>query len=166
MTFQIQVQDGRRIPAPITAQHFDTILEAFNSYQQGLKVLFQGVGIFDRSEKLLKFEFIEHMSLLDPLDIDARLDELRSLQDGWLEGKGVAPSSTGLEWFSSAFNLGYLDDLPLPYLYPTVEGNIQAEWSLKPHEISLEVDLESHAAEWHGLHLISDAETVRELDLD
>ena len=58
--------------------------------------------------------------MLDPLDVPARLDELRGMQDGWLEGDGKAPPHSGLDWLSGAFaKRGYPDDIPLPYTYPT-----------------------------------------------
>ena len=47
--------------------------------------------------KLVRFDSIEHINTLDALDplnplntldIGARVDELRALKDGWLEGEG------------------------------------------------------------------------------
>ena len=32
----------------------------------------------------------EHVTPLDPLDVEIRLKELAQLQDGWLDGKGRA----------------------------------------------------------------------------
>lgn len=96
----------------------------------------------------------------------ARLEELRGLQDGWLDGKGTAPPDEGLDWLADAFGRHFPDDLPLPFLYPTAEGGIQAEWSPKPHEITIEIDLASHKGEWHGLNMDTDVEESRDLNLD
>ncbi len=41
--------------------------------------------------------------------------------------------------------------LPLPYLYPTVEGGVQAEWSINQWEISLEIDLLQRRAQYQAL---------------
>lgn len=166
MTFQIQLVDGRRVRSPIPTQHLDTILEAFQGYQAGTRVLLQGVGKFDRSQRLQAFESLEHISMLHPRDVPARLDELRSLQDGWLEGKGVALPDDGLDWLSAAFDQHFPDDLPLPLVFPTAEGGVQAEWSIKPYELSLEIDLTKHAGDWHGLNLQSDVDTTKQLNLD
>ena len=103
---------------------------------------------------------------LDPLDIRGRLDELRRLEDGWLDGVGIAPGSDELEWLAAGFDRHYPDDLPLPYLYPTVEGGVRVEWSLSDFEISLEVNLVTHRANWHHLNLETQADDTRELDLD
>jgi hypothetical protein len=54
-----------------------------------------------------------------PVDVPSRIDELRGLEAGWLDGYGKAPSQEGLNWFSNAFENRYPDDLALPYIYPT-----------------------------------------------
>lgn len=108
---------------------------------------------------------MEQLSRLDPLDIRCRLDELRRLEDGWLDGDGTAPGSDELEWLATCFDHLYPDDLPLSFIYPTPGGGVQAEWSLSDCEISLEVNLVARRADWHRLDLETDANYVRGLDL-
>lgn len=165
MTFEVQLIDGRKVRAPMAAQHVDAILEAFNGYKSRTRVLLQGIGRFSRNDRLLGFESIEHVSILDPLDIPARLDELRLLQPGWLEGQGQPPSQEGLDWLSLTFSQQYPDDLLLPFLYPTAEGGIQAEWSLAGTEVTFEIDLASHVGQWHALNMDAAVEETRELNL-
>ncbi|MFG0307259.1 MAG: hypothetical protein ACF8Q5_13700 [Phycisphaerales bacterium JB040] len=165
LTFQIQLPDGRKVPSPMTEPHVDTILEAFNGFRTGVRVLLEGIGRRTRTGKLERIESIEHMSLLDPLDVMARLDELRSLKNGWLEGIGTAPDPDGLDWLAAAFETQYSDDLPLPYLYPTEDGGVRAEWPFDNTEASLDIDLLSKRAIWHDLNLETDAEETQELDL-
>lgn len=88
---------------------------------------------------------------MDPLDIGARLDDLRVLKDGWLDGAGIALPSAGLDWLTGAFEELYPDDVPLPYLYPTESGGVRAEWSLEGFEVSLEIDLSGKVGEWDSL---------------
>lgn len=166
MTFEIQLIDGRKVRAPMATQHLDTILEAFNGYKDGSRVHIQGVGKFNRNERLQGLESIEQITLLDPLDIPARLDELRSLQDGWLDGKGVAPSTAGLDWLANAFDSKYPEDLPLPFVYPTADGGVRAEWSMEPYELSLEIDLSKKTGAWHQLKMDTDEEDARSLNLE
>jgi len=166
MTFHIQLNDARKVGAPIAAQHIDTIIKAFDGYKTGVRVLLKGIGRFDRNEKLLGFESIEHISILDALDIPARLDELRLLEDGWLEGHGKSLSREGLDWMSQAIGRYYPDDLPLPFLYPTEEGGIQVEWSKGPNEATLEVDLSTHSGLWHRLNMDTDVENLQPFNLD
>ena len=103
---------------------------------------------------------------LHPRDVPARLDELRTLQDGWYEGEGVAPSHEGLDWLSDAFECCYPDDAPLPYTYPTPEGGISMEWSVENSEAMLEIDIDAHSAEWHWFDRDSDDESERTLNMD
>jgi hypothetical protein len=166
MTFTLQLITGPRVSAAVGSQHVQSILEAFNGYRAGAKVALQGVARFNRYNRLQSVETVEHISLLDPNDVAARLDEFRSLRTGWLDGRGIAPAPEQLDWLGRKFEAHYPDFLPLPYLYPTAEGGVQAEWSLQPYEVSLEVALDTHAAEWHSLNLDDGGEIAQELDLD
>jgi hypothetical protein len=166
MMFEIQLPDGRKVKAPIAPQHRDTILDAFNGYQEKRKVLIQGVGVVNRTGRLMRFDSIEHVNELDPLDVGARLDELRLLEDGWMEGGGRAPSKDGLAWLEDAFKLRYPEDTKNPHLYPTPEGDLRAEWSNDRWDISLVIRLSDKSGMWHALDLQSDAEETRDLNLD
>lgn len=165
-TFKLQLLNGHTFTIPIPDPHIDTILKAFNGYRQDTRVLLKGIGKYDRQNRLVGVELFEHISLLDPLDIPARLDEFRDMKEGWLEGEGVAPSLEGLDWLAAGFDRYFPDGLPLPYLYPTPEGGVQAEWSLSENEISLEIDLVTHQGAWHRLEMNTHADDVQELKLD
>lgn len=165
LRFQVQLADGRKITAPMAEPHIDAILEAFNGYRAGQRMLLQGIGTMTRGGHLERIESIEHMSLLDPLDVTSRLDELRRLRDGWLEGVGRAPAAEGLDWLASAFDAFYPDDAPLPYLYPTEEGGVRAEWAAGDVEASAQIDLAAKQAQWHELNLGTDEVSSRALDL-
>lgn len=165
MTFEVQLFDGRKVRAPIAPQHLDTIIEAFVGYKNGIRVLINGVGRFNRSETLQGFESIEHISTLEPLDVRARLEELSELQGGWLEGGGKVPSVENIEWLSRAFEEFFPDELPLPHIYPTEQGGVQAEWTLGTNEISVEVDFSNRTAVLHNLDMKSDSDDTQELDL-
>lgn len=165
MTYTIQLADGRRINAPIDAQHLDTIIEVFNGYHSGKRLQVQGIGRFNRKGRLVRIETIQHVSILDPLDVGARLDEFRQLKDGWLEGYGKAPAKAGLDWLSKAFDDYFPDHLPFPYLYPTENGGIQAEWSLQGYELSCEFNLETKSGQWHMLDTDTGQDEITDLDL-
>ncbi len=110
------------------------------------------------------------------LDIKRRLAELRDLEDGWADGMqnvrdwgsgfGKAPSHDGLDWLAAQFERFYPDDAPHPYLYPTPEGGVQAEWSLGDIESSLEIDIDAHTAEWFCTDLSTDFLEERVVNLD
>ena len=103
---------------------------------------------------------------LHPLDITLQLDDFRDMQDGWLDGDGFAPSHAGIDWLIGMFSQHYLHELPLPHIYPTPQGGIRAEWSLSHNEVSIEIDLQNHTAEWHLLNVNTHQSEIQELNLD
>jgi hypothetical protein len=59
-------------------------MESAKDYRKGAKIHLQGLGIRNRHGKLLRIESIESSSVLEPLDIHARLEELRQLKEASL----------------------------------------------------------------------------------
>ena len=100
-----------------------------------------------------------------PLDVATQMADLARLEDGWLDGEGNAPDREGLAWLADRFERCWPRDLPSPYLYPTPEGGVLAEWSLPPYEASIEVDLGARTGEWHALNLETDAADTRSCSL-
>lgn len=166
MTFQIQLMGGQKIDTVMDEQHRETILEVFNRYDDKGQAWVRGIGKYDRQERLVKIELVEEIVALDPLDVTSRLEELRSLQDGWLDGEGRAPNSEGLEWLEAQFEQRFPTDLPLPHLYPTHEGGIRAEWSEGDNVVVLETNIDSHSASWLWFDRRSDSEDERDLNLE
>lgn len=109
-------------------------------------------------------ETTENISLLSSLAISVQMDQLTQLKDGWLDGQGIAPDPDMLNWLSSEFDSNYHPDLPLPYLYPTADGGVQAEWTGNNWEISLEINLKNKKAEFLAVNLIS--KEVQEKDMN
>jgi hypothetical protein len=165
--FRLVRLDGTQVTAPLSEPHIETVLEAVNSYATGQKVRVRvyASGRFDRDRKLKGIEVVDQVVVIDPLDVRARVEELRSLRHGWLDGKGLAPSSAALDWIASAFEERYPDELRLPYLFPTPAGRVLAEWSLGPWSLSLGIDPAAKRGEWHALNINTDDEVERELDL-
>jgi hypothetical protein len=99
-------------------------------------------------------------------DFTTRLTELRTLKDGWLEGEGLAPDPAGLDWLAGMFEKCFPDDDPVPYIYPTPEGMVQAEWSFYPNDIGMVIDPKAHRGEMYCLNLKTGKDRVDTLDLD
>ena len=176
MTFELQQIHGSKITGRMNHQHLDTIVEAFGGYQNGTRVYIDGIGKYNQENRLLSLESLEQVNFLDPLDVPARLDEMRNLSDGWAEGMqplnadrspaSRAPRHEGLDWLSEVFEQIYPEELSNPYAYPTPEGGVQVEWSIAPHEATLEINLEEKTGEWHSINLDSNESTLEEIRLD
>ena len=165
-TFHIRLADGTKAKAPLTGQNYDDVMKASLAYRKRQWVRIAGVCQYTEGGRLRGIETVQHLSLLDRLDVNVRVEELKLLRPGWLEGSGVVPDRAGLDWLAVALGEFYPDDLPLPHLYPTVEGLVRAEWSMDGSEASLEIDLASHRAAWHSLNLDDDTEQTADLLLD
>ena len=163
--FCLRLNDGNRIESPIQVEHLDVILEALREHQSGTKVFVEGIGKFDRRNRLVELVSVEHMNILDAMDVSARIDEFRILRDGWFEGKGKAFTSASLDWLTQQFESYIPDDLPLPFLYPTGDGGVQAEWSILGTEITLDIDLQKKTGFWHVLNMESNLDEAREIPL-
>ncbi len=163
--FEFWPTGGSKIPVSLPDSHRETLVEAFNGFWDGAKISLTGQGIVTGDGKLVSLESIQSVRLLAPLDMDAQLDDLRILRDGWLDGDGTAPDRAGLDWFSATFAHLYPPDLPPPYLYPTPTGGLQAEWSVHGCEMDLEVDLKTHVGSWDETGP-GDHTYALELDLD
>lgn len=157
-TFTIRLPGGQEVQGPLSPEHRDTILDAQRDALTGVRVAVRGVGRFNRSNKLVEFVEVEDVTTLDPLDVSARIDELKLLRAGWLDGGGKALDPTALDQLASAFTTHYPDGLPLPYTFPTEHGNIQFEWRLGDAEPEIEIDLITLRGEW-----LSDDEATIEL---
>lgn len=158
-SFEMELSNGTKVKAELSDLYQAAILEAFGNYNSGHDeyVLIQGILRKDRDNHLKCFESIEHVTPLDPLDVILRLEKLSELKDGWLDGDGHAPVSEQLDWLAAAFDQYFDADLPLPYLYPTTEGGVQAEWSLNEWAASLEIDLGSRRGTFQALNLKDNA---------
>ena len=163
--FVIKLADGTEVPGSMAGDHYDKVIEATSGYRKGSKLFLQGTGVRDRQGKLVRIETIEYSDVLDPLDINARLDEMRVLKDGWLDGVGTAPDPKGLDWLEASAQEYFTDTLPKPRIYPAPEGTISLEWSIDTRSASLEIDLGEKSGYWHVTDLSTKQSTNETLNL-
>lgn len=164
--YEVQLADGTALSGDLQPTIIDQLKNAHGAYGTGKDewLLLQCTVRKDRSNKIKAIVSVESAAPLEALDVPLRLGELAQLEDGWLDGKGYAPPKDGLEWFSRTFENLYSPVLPLPHVYPTPEGGIQAEWDLGEWSVSLETDLRTQKAEFQALNLSS--KECRDLDID
>ena len=82
-------------------------------------------------------------------DIGALFGKLERLQDGWFDGSGKAPDKKGLGKFASLMALFFPDNIPLPAIVPTPEGNLLLEWQGRGAP-SVDVELATMQAYFHA----------------
>ena len=101
------------------------------------------------------------------MDVATQLEELKVLQDGWLNGEGYAYTDYALDSLAAHYEQYYpAEDAPTPYIYPSPDKDVvRAEWRIGSRDISLDIDLMSGLLSYyHCLDL--DTEQSEEADLD
>lgn len=144
-TLTFKLINGRKVSGTYVKEVKEQAIAALGGYGEFL-VLIDGVVVRDQSDQIKTIEDISRIEFLDSLDVPARIEELALLQDGWFDGEGVAPSKDALVWFAHTWIAHWADNLPLPYLYPTPAGGLQAEWSLDTVSTLVEIDLANRDA--------------------
>ncbi|KUZ65261.1 hypothetical protein WI38_11230 [Burkholderia ubonensis] len=146
-TFMLHALSGERVTAAYLPEIGNTVIDSLKAYDQGGRVLVTGTTVRDGADRLLRLETVSRVDPLDPLDVAWRLDELANLSQGWMDGEGERLSAEGLRWLSAAWESMWTE-LPLPYLYPTLTGGVEAEWSAGASQASLSIDFDSKHGMW------------------
>ena len=163
--FVIKLADGTEVSGPMAGDHYDNIIEATKDYRKGAKIFLQGIGTRNRQGKLIRIDSIENSSVLEPLDIHARLEELRLLKQGWLDGEGEPFDPAGMDWVESSVRDYYTPGTPLPSIFPSPDGQLVFQWRTANASATLEIDLGGRTGYWHVLNLKTKADSDEDLDL-
>jgi hypothetical protein len=141
-TFQIETDYGN-IKCPLTENVKETAFIAFNEYKNRTYISLKGTAIYNWNDKIQEVNEIESMDVLDPLDVSLRISNLLKLEDNWYEGHGKSLNKEHLTNFDNLFNSYFDNKLPLPAIFPKIDGNIQLEWKKDSKNIVLDVNLNS-----------------------
>jgi hypothetical protein len=129
------------VPAPLDEVTFAPAKDVLEPNGEGPPVRISGVGVFDTERGLIRLDSIHDVNVLDdPEDLallDDRLDQLASLEAGWLDGDGVPPDGVVIARARRILADLMSFEVPRPRVFPTAEGGVQAEWTVDSHEISV-----------------------------
>ncbi len=112
---------------------------------------------FRKNNRIIEMECAVDVRQSDVLDCGKMLAEIAELKDGWYDGKGKAFDKRRLAKLAELFHTNYSLEQQ-PYLYPTLDGTIQAEWDVGRWRVSLEIEPSSMQGDYYALNLDSDAE--------
>lgn len=168
-SFEIRVGPHERVPVRSSRLFF---AEVVRSLQRDTPVRVCGTGVFDAEGQLLRVAQASDVSPAEEGDVasgrpgcnipvDEQIASLQGLSDGWCDGAGARFEQSALTWTAKLLR-GITEgfSLPTPYVYPTPEGKVRAEWSRPTWEISTELDPAHKTAEVHAVRL--DADETRE----
>ena len=84
----------------------------------------------------------------DAGDIPRRLAELAALPPGWVNGEGRPLPDGAVPWLADWLQARAAEGMPVPYLYLTEEGDLQAELDVGRLGVEMTMGPESRRAEW------------------
>jgi hypothetical protein len=160
-TFQIESDLGS-IKCPLTENVKTTVFTAFNEYKNKTYISLKGTALFNWNDKIQEVCEIESMDVLDSLDVSLRIFNLLKLENNWYEGQGKALNKENLTKFSNLFNSYFDNKLPLPAIFPKLDGNIQLEWKKDNKNIVLDIDIASFKSEFFYYNDNSDSDEREE----
>lgn len=106
------------------------------------------------------------MTQLNLQNLKARVDELGELDNGWLDGEGEPLDPQGLVRISDALQELYEQSgIPIPYIYPTPDGNVQAEWTIGSWELNTVIDLASGKADVVAVNIDTNADAEAKINI-
>ncbi len=140
--FSIDSDEGI-IECELKDEILSTVLIAVTEYKSKTFISLKGTGIYNWNDKLVRIEDIESIDILDNCDVSLRLNELSKLKSNWYNGEGRTLNKSKLSNFGNIFNSYYNSKLPLPAIFPTLEGNIQLEWKNGNKNIVLDINIDS-----------------------
>jgi hypothetical protein len=124
-----------------------------------------GTASVDNYDRVMKLTELEDLEVVDEEyavtfdKVQTRIDELATIQNGWLDGEGVGLVERNTSWVRDSLFLviGELS-LPKPGVFPTPEGHIQAEWILNKNHLTLLFNLDDPGVEVEVFDAESDLE--------
>ena len=107
----------------------------------------KGIGTFDVNERLCSIIEIDQFDCQPHFDLVSKIDALASLEDGWLEGYGIAPTNVNINWLTNSVVQYFPKDLDYPSVVPTEDGNVIFEWIRPQSRIELEINFANNQIE-------------------
>jgi len=170
MSFQFRLSDGRRVPGETSEDDFH-IYSRLVIPDGGFPVRVSGTGMRDGSDNLVRITEVDELTpeqsaeQANALDIESRLETLAQLGEGWLDDDKGRPIAHDLIERVAAILQDMVDRFGTlrPYLYPTPDGGLQAEWSLPGAEVSVEFTSDGETAVFYAL--MTQTQTDREEEI-
>ncbi|MDR3087257.1 MAG: hypothetical protein LBU45_04825 [Azoarcus sp.] len=125
-TFRLEQEDGSAVIVPMPESFHEKAGESGGRKRD--YVFVKGVATYDSWERLQRVISTDSLEVIRNYPIVTRFDELAALEDGWYDGEGLAPDKENLATIAEYLTGAYPEDLPLPAIVPTPEGDLLLEW--------------------------------------
>ena len=163
-SFRLRLDDGGAVVVHLPGFFEERVRMAWNKKRTQVQV--KGIGSYDARGNLQGVPETLNLEVFPNQTLAGQIEELGSLQDGWLGESSKAPDEIGLAWARDQLVATFPDDLPFPQVAPTAEGGLFLEWVNGPMCISAEFLLPAHQAELLAVNVETEAADDQSIDLD
>lgn len=170
--FNLILEDGKAITGPLDRSFDLSLRDSAHDYEyQDVAARLVGIAKFAPDGSIQSIEKLQHLTTFRNgvahhyPDLAKRFAEISVLNDGWFDGKGTK----FLEEFLAEVQvfLGQVlskSELPAPFIYPSPDGPIEAEWSFGSWEISASISSDNAKLLFHATDI--SGEEIREDQFD
>ncbi|MGD0083612.1 MAG: hypothetical protein ABSD78_10500 [Acidimicrobiales bacterium] len=138
---RLRLGPGTAVAAPLDELTFPHVKDVLAPKHEGPPVRISGVGVFDADRRLLRLDALHEVTPVDDAEaldaLDQRLNEIAELEEGWLDGEGVPLDPSALQWARRVLADLMTFEIPRARVFATLDGGVQAEWSLEGQEVSI-----------------------------
>jgi hypothetical protein len=145
---QLRTGENEKVSFEYDQSFMEELKEALGN--RTLYAHLQGVGVFDVNDKLKAIQQIEYLDIVPHYSLVTAIDDLADLKDGWLEGRGVAPSHSHLNLLSDELAEVFPPGIDYPAVVPTEDGNVSLEWIMPAARVELEVNFAENLLELYA----------------
>lgn len=146
-TFRLRLLNGNQTVVSMP-ESFHAKAREFGGRPRHL-VSLKGIATFDSWDALQKVIDIESLEIQRNYELAKRFDEISELADGWLDGGGLAPDRDRLAVVAEKLAAHFPEDVPLPAVVATPDGNVLLEWRMSGHP-SVDILMPGLVAEFHA----------------
>ncbi len=172
--FDLILGDSEEVSGPLESSFDISLHEIATKYNiEEISIVLVGIAKYQPDNSIHQIERLQHVTVFKEGSITylpnpfKRLDELLELRDGWFDGKGMHFEKEDLqkvkEWLSELLQLA---DIPAPFIYPSPDQQIVAEWSLGFWEVSCSFELVQAVISLHATHTASEMITEDRLSFE
>ena len=146
--FNIVLESSRQITAWLDPSFDLCVRDTAKQYkQEDIVVTLVGIAKYQSDGTIQHLEKLQHLSIFKDgkpqyfPDPEKAFEEFKALEDGWFEEEGTPFLANDLDsvkkWLCKLLNY---PEIPAPFLYPTPDNAIEAEWSFGFWEIVCSFD--------------------------
>lgn len=138
--------DGSTANIPMTEDMLADVREYGGKSRHALSMVV--TAEFDSNDKLHRVSSVSEFEIQKSYELTRMLEDLAKLKAGWMNGEGSALNSDSIQSLTDILTGCYPEDIALPIMVPTPDGNLLLEWNVDGSP-SLDVNLSNMQGYFH-----------------